>query len=294
MAEAKQNDYSKLKYEDVVDVELELSKRKEMIEIALQKVDKSWTVHDTKDQKISVVYKQIGDSNVYTVRGVMTMKVEPDGLDFYYKYQECGYDDIYIKSLKSDANCTEIGIRNLIDKDHQIVYSSNNSGFWIIAARDFTYLRTRFKETDYTFDNTKYETIVGNQAYSVDDKHPFNVTTKKDHVRARIITSGYVLSQTQEQKKENTVQVCYILAMDPAGMIPQWVVNQFAPSKGMEVEKFVKKWGNMKATMEKRKENEFKKDHEPLFQPHPKLMYIEDKGKKEEDDKDKEDQKDDK
>ena len=67
-------------------------------------------------------------------------------------------------------------------------------------------------------------------------------------------------------------------------MIPQWIVNQFAPAKGMEVKKFESKIEKMKATLKKREENGWKKDHEPLFDPHPKLMYVE---------KDQDDQKDD-
>ena len=277
MAEEKKNEY---KYDDVVDVELDNKKIKEIIEIALVKIDKSWTIHDTKDEKISVAYKQMGDSNIYTVRGVMTMKTEDEdkldgmnALDYYYRYQECGYNDIYERALKSEENTTEIGIKKFIDCDHQIVYSSNKSGYgWVIADRDFTYMRTRFKkdkdkdnDSAYTFENIKYDKIVGSLAYSVDDKHPFNVETKKDHVRARIIQSGYVLSQTEEQKGNKEMQVTYILAMDPCGMIPQWVVNQFAPSKGMEVKKFEKNWEKIKETTNARAKNNFKKDHKPLF-----------------------------
>ena len=64
--------------------------------------------------------------------------------------------------------------------------------------------------------------------------------------------------------------------MDPMGMIPQYVVNSFAPSKGMEVKKFVDDWPGLLEMMKQREAKQFKRDHEPLFDaPHPKLTYIE-------------------
>eukprot|EP01084_Bolivina_argentea_P170879 296069_1 len=113
MAEEKKNDESKLKYEDLVNIEEELAKRKQMIEIALGEIDNTWTKHNTKDDNISVVYKQFGDSNVYTTRGETTFKGD---IEFYYKYQECGYDDVYIHALEMEKDTTEINIRKLIDK----------------------------------------------------------------------------------------------------------------------------------------------------------------------------------
>lgn len=287
-AKAKDKNY---KYEDVVDIELELNKRRQFIETALQTADDTWTEYNTKDPNISVVYKKIDDSNIYTIRGRITMDCEPDALDQYYKYSENGYNDVYDKTYENDDKCTEIYIKKLIDDDHQIVYCSNPSGFWIIAARDFTYMRSRFKVDNYTYNNCKYQTIVGVMAYSVNDDHPFNVPIKPDHVRGRVITSGYVLSQTAEQKQNNQMQVAYILAMDPAGMIPQYIVNQFAPKKGMKIKHFEENWKNIKATMQSRKANDFKKDHKALFdQPNEKLAYQGNKGADKTSEEQKEDQ----
>merc|ERR1719420_1233282 len=97
--EAKTNESSNLKYEDVINVDDELKKRADMIAIALTPIDDSWTQHNTKNDNVSVAFKQIGDSNVYTVRGVMNMKGD---MDLYFKYQECGYDDVYVKALESE------------------------------------------------------------------------------------------------------------------------------------------------------------------------------------------------
>eukprot|EP01084_Bolivina_argentea_P010993 20533_1 len=285
MAEEKKSDEKKFKYEDLINIELELVKRKNMIEIALSDIDNTWTKHKTGDDNISVAYKQFADSAVYTTRGETTFKGD---IEFYYKSSECGYDDVYIHALEMEKDTTEINIRKLIDKDHQIVYSSSNSGFWVISSRDFTYMRTRFKLKNYTFKNKKYKTIVGNVGYSVAENHPFNVPVKKDHVRATIILSGYVLS-VPEDFEDGKMKVCYILAMDPGGMIPSWIVNQFAPAKGMNVAKFASDWEVFTKIMKKREESNWEKQHKELFQPHPKLTYNEEKvdeNKENNDDKD--------
>eukprot|EP00483_Globobulimina_turgida_P013463 UN13487 len=72
MVEEKKSDESKLNYEDVINIEEELAKRKSMIEIALGEIDNTWTRHKTGDDKISVVYKQFANSNIATVRGEIT------------------------------------------------------------------------------------------------------------------------------------------------------------------------------------------------------------------------------
>ena len=202
------------------------------------------------------------------------MKGDPS---FYYKYQECGYDDVYVDEEKNDSNdCTELRIRKLIDSDHQIVYNSNKSGFWGVSPRDLVYIRSRFKETNYSFNNKVYKTVCGGFQYSVDDNHPFNEPVKKGHVRAKILMSGHMLSQ-EADCEDDSFQVCYCLALDPGGMIPSWIVNKFAPAKGMEVQNFPKKWQTFQERVKNRERNNWKKKHVPLFEQHPKLMYIEDK-----------------
>ncbi len=234
-----------------------------------------WTIYDTNDENVSVAYKQLDGSNVYTIRGAMTMKVEENGLDLFYKAQECGYDDVYIQEMEKSSTCTEIRIHKLIDNDHQMIYQTQKSGFFILSPRDFTNIKSRWKKTNYKYENVEYKKIVGTLAYTVQDDHPLNVITKEKHVRGNVENYGYVLSQTEEQEKNGEMQVCYILALDPCGSIPQWIVNQFAPSKGMSVKKFPETWEKIKETVEERKQNDWKKDHKPLFEPHPKLMYVE-------------------
>eukprot|EP01084_Bolivina_argentea_P010992 20530_1 len=270
MAEEKKSDEKKFKYEDLINIELELVKRKNMIEIALSDIDNTWTKHKTGDDNISVAYKQFADSAVYTTRGETTFKGD---IEFYYKSSECGYDDVYIDAMK-DSDTTENNIRKLIDKDHQIVYLSNKSGYMVLSPRDFTYVRTRFKLKNYTFKNKKYKTIVGNMGYSVPENHPCNVAVKKNHVRATIILSGHVVS-VPEDFEDGMMKVCYILAMDPNGMIPSWVVNQFACKKGMNVKNFAPNWEGIQKRMKKREESNWEKQHKVLFEPHPKLTYIE-------------------
>merc|ERR1711971_703080 len=148
----------------------------------------------------------------------------------------------------------------------------------MIAPRDFTYMRTRFQQAACEVGDVSYTRICGGMAYSVDETHPLNEKTKKDHVRGQIVMSGHVLSQRADAP-QGTFDVCYILAMDPKGMIPQWIVNQFAPAKGMEVLKFAKDWAEMNERMQKREARGWKKDHEPMFEPHPKLSCA-DKGQK--------------
>eukprot|EP01084_Bolivina_argentea_P224078 378988_1 len=96
MAAEKKTD-DNLKYEDIIDPKQEIEQIKQMIEISLSPPDNTWTKHDTKDNTISVVYKQIGDSNVYTVRGELTMKGD---IDSYHKHQECGYEDVILNQSK--------------------------------------------------------------------------------------------------------------------------------------------------------------------------------------------------
>mmetsp|Transcript_68694 Transcript_68694/g.109115 ORF Transcript_68694/g.109115 Transcript_68694/m.109115 type:complete len:222 (+) Transcript_68694:1-666(+) len=203
------------------------------------------------------------------------MKMKED-IDFYWKYAECGYNDVYIDAVKTEDKTTENRIVKLVDDDHQVVYSSNISGFYVVADRDFTYMRTRFKLTNYTYNHTKYKKIVASMSYSVDENHPLNVPTKAKHVRANVVISGHVLSQ-KEGDKDDEFEACYILAMDPSGWIPTWVVNQFAPSKGMDIKKFVNGWDKFRKFWKAREEKNFQKDHVPLFPVHPKLAYVEDK-----------------
>ena len=268
MAEEKKNDNNELKYEDIINIELENKKIEEIIDIALSEIDESWNVHDTKDKNISVVYKNTSsEDNVGITRGIITMDVDDDdiddALDFYYKYNECGYDDVYIKGVgKGDRS--DSYIIKLIDNNHQICHAAYKSGYdWIIASRDFVYIKTRFIRKNNN--KYKYDKIVGSFSYSIDDNHPFNVETKKDHIRAKIVLHGYILTQTLQQKKDKKMQVTRVFCMDTCGMIPKWFSNIFAPSKGMKVEKFRKNWPKIKETMKLRKDNNFKKDHQPLF-----------------------------
>ena len=275
--EKKSEDKPKYKYEDLINIEIELDKRKELMEIALSEPDESWKIHDSGDPKIKIAYKYVDDSNVAMVRGKMLMRYDDgtdDGINFYYNYRECGYDDVYVKAVANDDTTTELRIIQLIDVDHQITYTASNPGLWIVAPRDFVYISSRFKETEYEFEGMEYETIVGSLSYSVPDKHPLSEPAAKDHVRAKIVNSGYILSQTEEQRELKIMAVCYINQVDLGGMVPKWVINQMTPSKGMDVMKFVKNWKRMKKTMADRAKNDYKKDHKPLFDQHPKLKYV--------------------
>ena len=275
------NRCSQIEYSDIVNVDLEKKKIKELIHITLQTTDKSWTIHQTKDKKVKIAYKKIGNSNAYTVRGTTIMDATDekigtqtfDALDYFYKSQECGYNDVYELEVKHDNTCQESRIQQYIDPDHQISYSSYNSGYWIVSDRDFVYMRTRFKKEGYKFNGAKYAKIVGVLGYSVDDKHPFYVEKRRDCVRGRIIRCGYVLTQTEDQKRRQQMQAVYILSVDPGGMIPQRVVNKLVPSKGMRISKFKKNWGKIRTAMILRKfnngGNDFKKDHEGLFVMEP-------------------------
>ncbi len=257
-------DNNNLKYEDIIDIELEKRKQREVIEIALQKPDNSWTVYDTKDPKVSVVFKKLKDSNAVTVRAVMTMKVGPNGFDLISKYGECGYDDIYNEEKRTQKMYTEKCITQLIDNNHQIVYCSGKSPFFMMAPRDITYITSRCEETNYVFNEIKYEKIVACLADSVKDDHPFNVPIKKGHVRATQ-TAAHIFSQTAEQQENGELRICTMFSIDLGGSIPKWIVNQFVPSQGMEVKKFETQWERVKEIVAERKKKNFKKDHEPLF-----------------------------
>ena len=196
-ATSKSNDRN-LKFEDIIDVERELKLRGNLLKIALSPIDDSWTVHNTNNAAISVAYKQAEDSNVQTVRGTMPLK--GGDVKLYYKYLEPLFDDIWNDKVDSDKLTTECRIVKAIDPDHAVMYESSDSGFWAIASRDYVTVKTRFMEKDYHFGDAHYEVISGDLSYSVPEKligdsedHPFVQSVKHKHVRAKIITFGYVL-----------------------------------------------------------------------------------------------------
>ena len=263
----------KVKYTDIIDIKLENKKIKTVLDIALNENDGSWNIHDTNhDDNIKIAYKQISDNDdIYTVKAEMMIDVKDDNgdpLDIYYKYNECGYNDYYGEKLKNNNSTSDAFIHKFIDNNHQICYSAVKSGYdWIIASRDFVYIKTRFIKKDYIYLQTKYEKIVGGLAYSVffPNDSLFNIKTKKDHYRGNIIYHSYILSQTKQEKINNKIKLTRIFALDPCGLIPKWFVNIILPTKGMDIKKFEKNWKKIKEIMEKRKKNNFKKDHEPLF-----------------------------
>lgn len=198
MAAESKSDDNALKFEDIIDVERELKLRNNLLNIALTPIDDSWTVHNTNNDAISVTYKQAENSNVLTVRGTMALK--GGDVELFYKYMEPAFDDIRDLKLETDKLTTESRIVKAIDPDHAIVYESADSGFWIIASRDYVNVDTRMMEKDFKFGDAHYEAISAELAYSVPEKllgdsedHPFVQPVKNKHVRANIMTFGYVL-----------------------------------------------------------------------------------------------------
>ena len=106
----------------------------------------------------------------------------------------------------------------------------------LIGKRDFTYMRTRFNYDNYEFNNKKYKKVLGGLSYSVKDNHPFNKPKTNAFVGANLERSGYVLHIDPDSNDNETK--FHVLSLDPSANILQWVVNQFAPSKGMGVKKF--------------------------------------------------------
>ena len=206
-------------------------------------------------------------SNLYMVRGTMTVPVEPNEIELFYQYNECGYNDVYIQHMKNDPNCTEIRIIKCIDNDHQNMYMSTDAGNLIpIAPRDFTNIRSRWKMNNCMVHNENYKKIVGTLLYAVGDNHPFNVKVKEKHIRGKIIHFGFILSQTEEQENKKQMNVCYVVAVDLCGLIPGWIVNKAVLSKGMQIKRFPKFWNEeMTTILKNREQNGWKKNHQPLY-----------------------------
>lgn len=267
---AKETNCNNLKYEDFVDLDLEMKLKEEVIHNAFQSVEdlkkNNWIIHKTKNPKISIVYKQIENTNICTLRSTMTMKAELSEIDFFYNFIECGYNDNNLtEEMQKDPLCTESRIVKLIDHNHQIIHSSHDSGFWIVSPRDFCAMKIRWKESDYKVDNVIYKTIIGSLLYSIKEDHPFNTNPKPKHIRGHINKYGYILSQTEEQYDNGEVTVIFVNALDPCGSlpIPQWIKNKLAASKGMIIETFPKFWkDHIKNGVVN---DEHKPDHIPLF-----------------------------
>ena len=138
-------DESKIAYEDLINVDLELKKREELLEIALSPQNETWTVYNTKDENVQVSYGQVGNSGVYTVRGITTFDTNGNGnIDSYFRYVENGYNDVYDDPRNKDKDTIENKIVRLIDPEHQIVYNASKSGYMMLSNRDFSYIRARY------------------------------------------------------------------------------------------------------------------------------------------------------
>merc|ERR1712083_1150869 len=94
--------------------------------------------------------------------------------------------------------CTENVCEAAVDIDHEVVYGSYDSGIFVIAPRDFCYMKARYKLEDYEGpDGARYD-VSCTLCYSVDESYPFYRKSKKKHVRAQLKYSGYVFSKNRE------------------------------------------------------------------------------------------------
>ena len=90
--------------------------------------------------------------------------------------------------------------------------------------------------------------------YSVDKNHPHYVEQAKGHVRGWLAMSGNVFVE----KDDKICHSSYIVNLDPAGWIPQWVANLVAPEQGLVIKHVYDNYYKIKETMKNRREKENK------------------------------------
>eukprot|EP01084_Bolivina_argentea_P182665 315316_1 len=212
MAQAPTESKTEYKIEDLYDINKEQELLKLYLDVALEPHDKSWKKHNTKNAAIKVDYKYLPNDNLCTIRGETNIKCT---IDDYYEFTESGYNDVYEWEALCDKMCTENRAVKCIDIDHDIVYGSYDSGMFVISPRDFCYVRARSRIYGYKGPDDKKYDVSLTLCYSVDDKHPFFVKTKKKHVRGILKYSGYIFVKDLDDPTQ--CRVFYIVYLDPAG-----------------------------------------------------------------------------
>ena len=105
--------------------------------------DIKWTVYNTGDPKIQVVYRKMG-GDVYTIRGRTEIAIS---IDEVYDFFDCSKTDEQEFSMEIDKLQTSWKVAHVYDDDHCVVHTTFDTGFpkWIIWPRDFCYMKRRIK-----------------------------------------------------------------------------------------------------------------------------------------------------
>jgi len=239
------------------DAEKEAVALQRFIKFALEPPTDKWTKHDSKDASVEIGFVYLDNDPIKTIRGRCTIK---DGnVDDLYEFFHSKYNDLFEFQMKTDKMCVVNQNLKYIDEEHCAAYSAYEIGFGIWA-RDFCYIRRRFKFDDYEMPDGTKQKIAGDFCYSLDEKHPCYVKLNKDYVRAVIKMSGFVFVQ-----KNNDMFASYVVNTDPNGWIPNWIVNIVSPDQAMVVKQFEKNFPLLKEQLKIRREkvkqeNESKED----------------------------------
>ena len=70
----------------------------------------------------------------------------------YFKYWECGYNDVFVDRQSNDNDCVDCKILKLIDNSHQIIYHGSKTAK-LTSNRDYQDIQTRFKYENYKYYN---------------------------------------------------------------------------------------------------------------------------------------------
>ena len=265
-------DLKSLKRSDIYDAKSEEIILNKFIKLGLQKTDETWTKHKTKIKGLEIGSKYVDKGSIGTIRGTMIIK-DCKNIDELYQLYEPGNNDVWNWEKSNDKMCTEAREVMAIDSTHSCVYGSYASEFpsMIIAPRDFCYMNRRGILYNYKIGDTIYDKISYAMAYSIDETHQFYVDTKKKHVRGILKYSGIIFI-----KQDNgTVKGIYLVHLDPRGYIPTFVVNLVAADQAMVITQINKNWVNAVNAINGRKDGNYKRDREYLFNDEPPLSQYE-------------------
>jgi len=143
---------------------------------------------------------------VYTCRGLATLQLPAE---LVFKIAS-GMD--YWPII--DPYCVAGHQVQLVDEDHEILYSRYTTGIPLIAEREFVFLESR-----RALKNGQYLII----DFSIDDEVSSSVPNHPGSVRGELVRGGMQITPIDDQ----SCDVGFIVGANPKGWIPLFVVNAF-------------------------------------------------------------------
>ena len=146
------------------DIALEDGKLRNVIDIAMLKVDYKtgkevlnskikWTVHNTRDKNVSVIYRKLDNDGMITMRSCMDIECN---INDVYDFFDCEANDDLKLAIKNDKFMKSYNIHKVYDNDRCLVHTTFSTGVpkSVVKPRDFFYMKRRFK-----YDNCMYSAL---------------------------------------------------------------------------------------------------------------------------------------